>query len=336
MSRWQGKQRHVAAGQLLLLVSVGVVGMSLGFLHPSLSDWAAVTGIGALLLLALLISMRMPWTRLPDSAALAFPALVMVGLAMTSQLTRPDIGNCFAGLFVLCFAYVGGFLPHRSEVVLLPLAVPAYVATIGVWTNGTVIRLMIALAIWVLIAEVAASMMKQQRRVALSWERAALIDDLTGVGNRRSVDRRLLDVNPGDVVVMCDLDHFKALNDVAGHAFGDEVLRDFGATVRGCLRGDDYVGRYGGEEFLLVLAETRLSEVDDVLQRVRRRFRRLHPEVTFSAGYAEQVPGRRPEQTTLAADGALYLAKDRGRNCFVAAASPAISADITVLPALSA
>jgi diguanylate cyclase (GGDEF)-like protein len=152
------------------------------------------------------------------------------------------------------------------------------------------------------------------------------MDDLTQVGNRRSIERRLAEVLTGDVLVMCDLDHFKALNDVAGHAAGDEVLRDFGAIIRGCLRGDDYVGRYGGEEFVLVLAETKLADVDDVLRRVRRRFQRLHPTVTFSAGYAGHDDTHSAEQTLSEADAALYIAKDHGRDRFVASVTDIVRA----------
>jgi GGDEF domain-containing protein len=83
---------------------------------------------------------------------------------------------------------------------------------------------------------------------------SASTDLLTGLPNRRMLDRALGRLSANDTVVMLDLDHFKQVNDNFGHAAGDEVLRVFGSVLRGTVRGRDTVGRFGGEEFLIVLA----------------------------------------------------------------------------------
>ena len=101
-----------------------------------------------------------------------------------------------------------------------------------------------------------------------------------------------------------------------GHAAGDVVLHDFGTVLLGSLRGDDYAARYGGEEFVLVLAETDAAQSVDVLARLRRRWHEVHPEITFSAGYAMSTGRLSPRQLLEAADQAMYAAKAAGRDCF--------------------
>jgi diguanylate cyclase (GGDEF)-like protein len=123
-------------------------------------------------------------------------------------------------------------------------------------------------------------------------------------------------------LVICDLDHFKRVNDTFGHAAGDKVLHDFGATLLGCLRGDDYAGRYGGEEFVLVLADTGLDESGQVLDRLRRKWSESGHATSFSAGYCLRSGETSPLQDISAADVALYAAKAAGRD----RALPALSA----------
>jgi diguanylate cyclase (GGDEF)-like protein len=114
--------------------------------------------------------------------------------------------------------------------------------------------------------------------------------------------------------VICDLDNFKLVNDTFGHAQGDMVLQDFGRILNGALRGDDYAARYGGEEFVLFLSDTDAAQTRDVLIRLHRRWARVQPDVTFSAGYATYRSGMTPMQALEAADQALYMAKESGRN----------------------
>lgn len=143
----------------------------------------------------------------------------------------------------------------------------------------------------------------------------ASIDPLTGLANRRTLGRALGRLRPEDTVVMIDLDHFKAINDSQGHREGDNVLRLFGRTLAGTVRAADQVGRYGGEEFVVILPAT---GAERFLARLRIEWMRTRPcPVTFSAGLASARPD--PRKALHAADRALYRAKQAGRNRWVRA-----------------
>jgi diguanylate cyclase (GGDEF)-like protein len=138
----------------------------------------------------------------------------------------------------------------------------------------------------------------------------AAIDPLTGLANRRTLGRALGRLRPENTVIMIDLDHFKAINDSLGHREGDNVLRLFGHTLTATLRTTDQVGRYGGEEFVVILPET---GAERFIARLRIAWMRARPHpVTFSAGVASARPD--PGKALHAADCALYRAKQSGRN----------------------
>lgn len=141
----------------------------------------------------------------------------------------------------------------------------------------------------------------------------SLRDELTGVGNRRHVSALLGHVQPGDAIVMLDLDHFKNVNDTLGHATGDEVLHKLGVYLRSALRENDAVARYGGEEFLVLLRRAGAGSVTKA-EELLEGWRRTSPVVTFSAGVAVHDIASTPLGTMKQADEALYLAKSRGRN----------------------
>ncbi|MFN8034694.1 MAG: GGDEF domain-containing protein [Acidimicrobiia bacterium] len=154
------------------------------------------------------------------------------------------------------------------------------------------------------------------RETSLAYLRdAALLDPLTGVGNRRQADSLFATLQEGDALVILDLDHFKALNDRLGHAAGDAALREFGRMLADEVRSGDHVARLGGEEFLVVLRKAGEREVRAACDRLRRRWDGRFG-VTFSAGVAWSVPGEAPEQTFAVADSALYRAKNSGRDRF--------------------
>ena len=166
------------------------------------------------------------------------------------------------------------------------------------------------------------------RRLMEQLRTLATQDDLTGLPNRRHVQEWLpheiarLRRNEGSLcLAMLDLDLFKRVNDTFGHAVGDEVLRLFAAEVRTVLRDGDVLARWGGEEFLLVMPDTRLADAEQVIQRAREQLRTsrawtAHPQsrVTFSAGLTQLDPGDTLEQAVQWADFALYEAKGQGRD----------------------
>jgi diguanylate cyclase (GGDEF)-like protein len=124
-------------------------------------------------------------------------------------------------------------------------------------------------------------------------------------------------------LVLMDLDHFKSVNDLRGHAAGDDVLRSYAKEILSIFRHHDLVARYGGEEFAVILPNTTQEGVISALNKVRQRVEEvggLRPSEaielpTFSAGVAEFRPGETPSSLIERADSALYSAKRKGRNC---------------------
>jgi diguanylate cyclase (GGDEF)-like protein len=126
---------------------------------------------------------------------------------------------------------------------------------------------------------------------------------------------------------LIDLDHFKRINDRFGHPVGDEVLRRFAASIFANIRMVDKLGRYGGEEFLLVLPDTNTDQALQIVERLRGTIAELDwsaiaPDLTLtlSAGLSEIASNDTPEDLLARADRALYRAKDAGRNRVLAAA----------------
>ena len=153
-------------------------------------------------------------------------------------------------------------------------------------------------------------------------------DELTRLANRRHMSQALRDETgrrdrSGEAlcVAVIDLDHFKAVNDTLGHAAGDLVLQQFAQRAQACVRQGDVLARWGGEEFLLVMPDTRLDAALVALARLRERLARPEPwtacpaaRVTFSAGLTLQRHPQTLEAAVHAADEALYRAKAAGRD----------------------
>ncbi|WP_334187176.1 sensor domain-containing diguanylate cyclase [Noviherbaspirillum sp.] len=165
--------------------------------------------------------------------------------------------------------------------------------------------------------------------------RKSLIDPLIGTWNRGAIMRILaIEATRCDKagaplsLIVADLDHFKKINDTYGHPAGDAVLVKVASRLRSCIRPQEALGRYGGEEFLIVLPGSDAAAAMSVAERMRETIE-AQPEVisgvtlklTISAGVASTVtfPNATTEELISRADVALYAAKDRGRNCAVQA-----------------
>jgi diguanylate cyclase (GGDEF)-like protein len=167
-------------------------------------------------------------------------------------------------------------------------------------------------------------------------ERLATTDGLTGLTNHRTMQERLeehlaLAQRYGKRVsfLLCDVDHFKSVNDTYGHPVGDEVLRAVARALVKEARGTDVVARYGGEEFAIVMSETDGAGATVIAERIRDRMARLVHQtpqgplrVTISLGTATFPDDARTKAELIErADGCLYHAKRHGRNQTVSAAS---------------
>jgi diguanylate cyclase (GGDEF)-like protein len=160
-------------------------------------------------------------------------------------------------------------------------------------------------------------------------ERQALVDGLTGIANRRQCEDALTaEIARSErlgtplTLILADLDDFKAINDVHGHPVGDDVLREFASVLRATVRESDLAGRWGGEEFLLLLPGTDVDGGAQLADRVRRvlaerSFRGRDGSVfgvTCSFGVAQHADDGDERELFAAADRALYRAKRHGKN----------------------
>jgi diguanylate cyclase (GGDEF)-like protein len=186
---------------------------------------------------------------------------------------------------------------------------------------------MVAAAI--LVALGVADRLREQRAALSEAERRAQTDPLTGVLNRRSLVERLeaacLRARARGLpiaLLFIDLDHFKEINDTFGHAAGDACLHAVIAPIQAELRQSDVIGRYGGEEFVVILSSADIAAAHPIAERIRHRVASVSVEgfgtpisLTCSIGVAtSDTLGVWGEHLIAQADAAVYAAKRSGRN----------------------
>ena len=169
----------------------------------------------------------------------------------------------------------------------------------------------------------------EANQAAARAEYLANTDALTGLANRRPVMRRLDDLDTPYSLAIADLDHFKQLNDTFGHECGDRVLAAIGERLRVGLRTTDMVGRWGGEEFIFVMAGTSLEDGVAMMERMRLDLEQTPVacwghghDVTMSIGITDALPLTVTHRALQRADAALYEAKGAGRNVVRTAPGP--------------
>jgi diguanylate cyclase (GGDEF)-like protein len=270
-------------------------------------------------------------------------ALQLGTVALAPQAAFPLIANLFT---VFAFGFI--WLSLRASVVMWALSMAG--AGVVLWAVRE--RADVALAgtaevaiTWLcfsavlgrfMVLSVFANQMRARladgrRKLAASLEQIQELvhyDELTKAYNRRTLVQRLEQersraerTKAGFSVALMDLDHFKAINDGHGHAVGDEVLRTYAAAVQAVMRDTDIFGRYGGEEFLLILTATAPAGASVALERIGAAlaacdWQAIAPglAVTQSVGVAGYRPGESVEQLLKRADDALYEAKGAGRD----------------------
>ncbi len=169
------------------------------------------------------------------------------------------------------------------------------------------------------------------------FEKAAKHDPLTKLFNRAALQQRMTEEHQRQKrlgkpfsLILCDIDHFKSLNDTYGHDCGDFILVNLAEVLRGQLRELDCPARWGGEEFLILLADTDQEHCRIVAERIRRqiegtafRYGDITLSLTITLGLSTcNSAEENPEEAIKKADQALYAGKRKGRNCVVAGGDP--------------
>lgn len=161
------------------------------------------------------------------------------------------------------------------------------------------------------------------------FEKLISIDRLTGINNRTKIEDLIMQeverndrytTEPPFSIMFADIDHFKKVNDQWGHLMGDSVLKQVGQLLLDVSRTSDNVGRWGGEEFIVMLPHTDIDEAAILAERLRLVVREAefetHEQLTISIGIAQYNNGEGYRDLLRRSDQALYLAKESGRDCY--------------------
>jgi diguanylate cyclase (GGDEF)-like protein len=286
--------------------------------------------------------------RFEDHYLTSYQIGTNIALQLGFLLAAPEIGYAFLSFLFLAFGFGALRMTSRQAAIAWSLTaigvIPAFLLVstpIGMPVGTPLERVAAMLSFIITIGQCALvglygsslRTMLYNRSVELRGaykriEELAELDELTGSFNRRCIMRMLEDEiarahrnkTPCSVALI-DLDWFKRINDAHGHPTGDEVLRTFAITTFANIRTIDKFGRYGGEEFLLLLPDTPTDVAAHSLDRLRAIVAELDwsalsagMTVTISAGVATLVPDETPDALLARADCALYAAKERGRN----------------------
>ena len=306
----RGWQICAAAMMLCFVVFYAVFrsGLNLRFRDPSLT--------GAQMLSAFVVTTIAAYYTESEARGVFLPVLLMsfyfgIYRLDTSQMTT------IALISIACYGIMVGMLNmHRSSALDLNLEALRW------WILAVVL-------LWFALMSGHVSQLRKELADSKAAIEALLErDELTGVGNRRYLTHMLgQEKSRSDrsgttfCLAMLDLDFFKKVNDSYGHPSGDKVLKLFAQVAQEGLRKIDYFGRYGGEEFMLIMSETAIDGGQVKAERLRSnvehtRFADVDPNLvqTVSIGIAEYRRGETLEQIQHRADRAMYKAKSNGRN----------------------
>jgi diguanylate cyclase (GGDEF)-like protein len=286
--------------------------------------------------------------RFEDHYLTVFQVVSHVAIQLGFLLAVPKIAFAFISVLFLIFGFGALRMTSRQATITWTLATTGLIAVflftdlpVGMPVSTQTERLAAMLCFVLIIGQCAyvglfGSTLRKtlyRRSVELKAayrriEELAEVDELTGAFNRRCIMRMLEEeisrahrLNAPCAIALIDLDWFKRINDAYGHPTGDEVLRTFAITVFANVRAIDRFGRYGGEEFLLVLPDTTQQSAVGMLDRLRAIIAELEwsafsagMSVTMSAGVTVLRANENSDNVLARADSALYAAKAQGRN----------------------
>jgi diguanylate cyclase (GGDEF)-like protein len=193
---------------------------------------------------------------------------------------------------------------------------------LGDWRLGPLIAAVYTVFGWLLtnwVAERKALSIRTDETEALA--KKANTDPLTGINNRRAADSWMKEREDSARrcgVIFIDIDHFKRINDTHGHDIGDKVLVEVAQLMKNSIRNDDFIARWGGEEFVVLLSSVSQEETSGIAEKLRRNIEKISkpdlPSITASLGVSHAPTGRDLSEAIKRADVGLYRAKNEGRN----------------------
>ena len=335
-----GASYVIDAGVLLLYAQAGSIPLMIAPAY-------AASGL-TLVIFSILLSEFGFNERFKDHYLVAPQATVFMLIALAFTYLAPEVGGMFLGTLFIVFSF-SSLRSTPAQTMMMWTAMTIGLAGLFLLTDkpiamphGSYLERLATLLVFILtigrcmfIGIFSNSLKQSLYRSGLKLKEAykrieelAELDELTGSYNRRCI-MRMLDEEIARAgrngapcsIALIDLDWFKRINDAFGHPTGDEVLRTFAITMFANIRGIDRFGRYGGEEFLLVLPDMSADHAVRALDRLRAIIADLDwnafsPDmiVTISAGVATLKPEETPDTFLARADSALYAAKAQGRN----------------------
>lgn len=355
LGRRVGHRRQILGVQAVsysLITLVLLVYCSAGTIPVIIPSAYLLSGLG-LMGFFLILSETNVNDRFEDHYLTVFQVGGHIALQLVFLLAAPQIGFAFLSVMFVIFGFGALRMTSRQATVAWTLATmglaPIFLGTdvpiglpvaTGVERFATMLSYVLTIGQCAFVGLYGSSLRKmlydrssELKAAYRRIEELAELDELTGAFNRRcimrvleeEVERAHRNDSPCSIALI-DLDHFKRINDASGHPTGDEVLRTFAITVFANIRNVDKFGRYGGEEFLLVLPDTLERKASSILDRLRAivaelDWSALSPgmQVTISAGVALLRPGENTDSLLARADTALYASKGRGRNRITAA-----------------
>jgi diguanylate cyclase (GGDEF)-like protein len=293
-------------------------GLLLFFRSPRTTRWLSISSAVALLLL-LYFSTVKDWlaARIVIVSLVLFLSRGLIAIELFRQARQRFILNVFAALMA-AYAVFGVV---RTIATFLHGAPYDFIQTSRFQTPSLVVNLLFVCIIGLFFL-----LMLSSELVAIV-EAQSLYDHVSGALNRRGIDQRLaLELVRAErngyqlAVALIDIDHFKQINDTAGHAAGDAALKQVVEVISSRLRSYDFFGRYGGDEFLLVFPRTSCEEALRIAERIEHSVNgltvsRFALPITLSIGLTFAAPCESAISMLGRADVALYNAKRAGRNC---------------------
>jgi diguanylate cyclase (GGDEF)-like protein len=262
-------------------------------------------------------------------AILVVPVALAVGIAIARQGV---IGAFWAYPAVMLFQFVASRWAANiiNGLLVIMVAILAY-HYLG---PSITVRLFVTLILTMIFTNIFLGIvLRLQERL----RRLGITDALTGAYNRRHMDREVGEAverhkryGTDASLLLVDIDHFKSINDEAGHGAGDRVLAEIAALMKRSLRKLDLVFRIGGEEFLVLLPDVKQTGAAEVAEKLRREVAAAEllagRRISISIGVGEIAAGEDRDQWLRRIDRALYAAKGGGRDCVVVADAPSPTA----------